>query len=132
MQWERENGYPEDVTMQQLKEIAEKQKGLTGSIEKTVTVDAIRRHLAAGEPVIVPAAGRDLGNPYFSGEGPWYHNLVIIGYEPGYFITNDPGTKRGGQYRYREDVLLEAIHDWTGVKEEIRGGGRAMLVMRKG
>ncbi|NOS68166.1 MAG: hypothetical protein HOO67_07475, partial [Candidatus Peribacteraceae bacterium] len=86
-------------------------------------------------PVVIPAAGRDLGNPYFSGEGPWYHALTIIGFEEGWtgdkFIVNDPGTKRGSQYKYDVDVLVSAIHDWTGVKEDIRNGRKAMVIIER-
>jgi len=70
-----------------------------------------------------------LGNPYFSGEGPWYHMLVITWYDHRGFITNDPGTKRGEGYHYDEATLINAIHDWTGVKENIAQGGKSMLII---
>ncbi len=133
--WETANGYSQDVTAQQMAEIAEKKFGVNARVRTDVTVQTIQEELAAGNPVIIPAAGRDLGNPYFSGEGPWYHALVIIGFKPGwtgdYFVTNDPGTKRGQQYTYRAETLLNAIHDWTGVKEDIRAGKRAMVILER-
>jgi hypothetical protein len=94
-----------------------------------VTTESIKEELAKGNPIIIPAAGRRLLNPYFSGEGPWYHMLVVKGYDRNEFITNDPGTKRGDGYKYKYDVLVNAIHDWTGVKEEIEGGQRKMMVV---
>lgn len=140
--WETENGYDEDITAAQMAEVArvapDLNRGLPlrARVRTDVTEETIREELAAGNPVIVPAAGRDLGNPYFSGEGPWYHALVIIGYERGWtgrrwFIVNDPGTKRGKRYEYDVDTLLNAIHDWTGVKEEIRAGKKAMVILEK-
>ncbi|ALM09906.1 MAG TPA: hypothetical protein DEB30_02560 [Candidatus Peribacter riflensis] len=42
---------------------------------------------------------------------------------------NDVGTKRGEDYVYRFATLLNAIHDWTGVKEEIRSGARRVLIV---
>lgn len=133
--WETENGYSQDVTAAQMAEVAEKKFGLHARVRTDVTADTIIEELAAGNPVIIPAAGRDLGNPYFSGEGPWYHALVIIGYRERWtgdrFITNDPGTKRGESYAYRAETLLQAIHDWTGLKEEIRSGGKAMVILEK-
>ncbi|MBU1911108.1 hypothetical protein KKG16_01695, partial [Patescibacteria group bacterium] len=90
----------------------------------------IKEELIKGNPIIIPAAGRDLDNPYFSGEGPWYHMLVIKGYDKKRFITNDPGTRRGEGYKYEYSVLLNAVHDWTGIKEDIRNGDQIMLVIR--
>lgn len=70
--------------------------------------------LNKGHVVIVPANGRKLKNPYFTGAGPLYHMLVIIGYdlEKKEFITNDPGTRRGKNYRYPEKRLYTAIRDY--------------------
>ena len=36
----------------------------------------IKEFLMAGKLVIVPAAGRQLGNPYYKAPGPVYHMLV--------------------------------------------------------
>jgi hypothetical protein len=71
--------------------------------------------LVSGKLVIIPAAGRLLGNPNFSGQGPIYHMLVVRGFDnkTGEFITNDPGTRKGEGYRYKYSVLINAIHDWS-------------------
>ncbi|MBI4121999.1 MAG: C39 family peptidase [Parcubacteria group bacterium] len=94
------------------------------------TIEDIKAVLAAGYPVIVPAAGRDLGNPYFTAPGPQYHMLVIIGYDEDEFITNDPGTRRGEQYRYHQRVLYDAIHDLTPDLARIREGRKTMIVVK--
>lgn len=129
--YETSVGLPYDVTIAELAKVAEDHYGLTARIETDVTVESIKKELATGNPVIIPAAGRDLGNPYFSGEGPWYHMLIIVGYDGKNFITNDPGTRRGEGYKYSYETLVSAIHDWTGVKEEIRNGKKAMLIVTK-
>lgn len=77
------------------------------------TVEQIKAAVAQGSPVIVPAAGTQLGNPFFSGEGPVYHMLVVRGYTETSFITNDPGTRRGEGYAYRTSVLMDAMGDWN-------------------
>ena len=77
------------------------------------TVEDIKNKLAAGYPVIVPAAGQALGNPFFTPPGPLYHMLVIRGYTETGFITNDPGTRRGEAYVYSFDRLMSSIHDWN-------------------
>jgi hypothetical protein len=131
--WEKNHQYSEDVSITELSVIAQKYYGLAPTVIDNVTEGSIKKQLAKRIPVIIPAAGRTLGNPYFSGEGPWYHMLVIIGYREGLFgtvfITNDPGTKRGAKYEYASDVLLNAIHDWTGVKEEIEQGDKRALTV---
>lgn len=89
----------------------------------------LKRYLARGYPIIIPAAGRLLGNPNFTAPGPLYHNLVLIGYEGDTIIANDPGTKRGHGYKYDIDVLYKAIHDFTGKKSDIEKGEKAMIVL---
>lgn len=92
------------------------------------TADDIRRELAAGHPVIVPAAGRLLGNKYYRAPGPVYHMLVVRGYDwRGNFITNDPGTRRGNGFKYKEKVLMNAMHDWHDT--DITKGQKVMLVV---
>lgn len=90
----------------------------------------IKKYLSQGKPIIIPAAGRNLGNPYFTPPGPLYHNLVLTGFtKDDKIITNDPGTRRGEGYRYDLDVLYESIHDFPGSKEEIESGRKAMIVI---
>lgn len=127
--WEQSKGYSYDVTVDELKQIVEQYYGYKARISDNVSAASIMYEIAHGNPVIVPAAGRKLGNPYFSGEGPWYHMLVITGYDNHDFIVNDPGTKRGEDFKYRQSVLLNAVHDWTGVQEEIETGAKRMLII---
>jgi hypothetical protein len=104
------------ITLTQLAELAKQAYGLaTGRIEHTVTKEALRKELAAGKPIIIPAAGRELHNPHYSGEGPVYHMLVVRGYDPvqDEFITSDPGTRFGDGYQYGSDTFLAAIHDYN-------------------
>ena len=124
-------GYPEDITLEQLGDISRIHFGLEQTIIDDPTIEDIETAINEGIPVIVPAAGRELQNPYFSGEGPWYHMLVITGYNDTHFITNDPGTKRGRSYPYKKEVLMNAIHDWTGVKEEIGTGDKKVLLLER-
>ena len=129
--WERENGYADDVTVQQLGDIAKALYGYNVRVITDVTAEMLRKELRSGNPVIIPAAGRALKNPFFSGEGPFYHMLTVTGYNENGFITNDPGTKQGEKYWYSTDVLLNALHDWTGVKEEIATGAKNALVVER-
>lgn len=95
-----------------------------------MTIDDMKAVLAKGIPIIVPAAGRELGNIYFQNPGPIYHMLVIVGYDGDEFITNDPGTRRGEGYRYDQNILYSAIHDLTDDIEQISTGRKAMIVVQ--
>jgi hypothetical protein len=95
------------------------------------TKEDIKKYLSKGNPIIVPAAGRLLGNPNFTPPGPLYHNLVLTGFtKDNLIITNDPGTRKGENYSYKIDVLYEAIHDFTGEKANIEEGRKAMIVIK--
>lgn len=102
--------------------------GYTADVIENPSVDDIKRLLVEGYPVIVPAAGRALGNPFFTGEGPLYHMLVIRGYDATRFITNDPGTRHGRNYAYTYDVLLHAMGDWN--DGDPANGAKRIVVVR--
>lgn len=102
-----------DTTVEETREFIDLFYGLAATVVDDPTVEQIKTEIAEGRPVIVPAAGRKLGNPYFSGDGPLYHMIVIKGYTETQFIVNDPGTKRGQDYVYDIDVVMEAMGDWN-------------------
>lgn len=123
------NGHFIDSDMEEVAEMAKEHFGLTNVILKNdITKQDILESLVVGNPVIIPTAGRLLGNPNFSGLGPLYHNIVIVGFEDDEFITNDPGTRNGKHYRYKFDTIMEAIHDYTGDKNEIEKGPKRGLI----
>jgi hypothetical protein len=95
-------------------------------------VPEIKAELARGNVVIAPMAGRLLGNPYYTRPGPAYHYMLFKGYDEGRgeFITNDPGTRRGENFRYKYAVAFNAIHDWAGSKENIAQGRKALIVVK--
>ena len=54
--------------------------------------------------------------------------LVIKGYtKDGRFITNDPGTRRGANYLYDPNIVLNAIHYWNG--GDVKNGKKAVIVV---
>ncbi len=127
--WQQSNGYGVDVTVAELQTIVKDYYGYDSRVSDNVSVESVMYEISKGNLVILPVAGRELKNPYFSGEGPFFHMLVVNGYNKRSFITHDPGTRRGEDYEYDHDILIEAVHDWTGVKEEIQSGPRKMLIM---
>lgn len=130
---EESKGLPVDIDMKQLAIVAQEMFGYNTTVVEgsDVTAARIEQELAKGNPVIVPLAGQDIGNPYYSGDGPPYHVLVILGYDGSTFITHDVGTKRGEYYSYAKQTIMDAIHDWNGSVDTIRSGPKRMLVVTK-
>ena len=123
-------GSYEDTDAQLTAQLAYEFYGLDLKVVYDFSLEDLKKYLSLGKPIIVPAAGRELKNPFFTPPGPLYHNLVLIGYGDGKIITNDPGTRRGQNYIYDEKILFEAIHDFPGKKEDILKGRKAMLILQ--
>lgn len=141
VKWEEGKGYSVDVTAEETENILYGYFHLDSRLVVQPTAQMIRDELAAGRPVIVPAAGRMLGNPNFRRPGPIYHMLVIRGYDlnTDEFITNDPGTRKGEGYRYKTAVLMAAIHDWPKpgkTKDDVNDAemqaGRSVMIVVSG
>ncbi|HNZ86537.1 MAG TPA: C39 family peptidase [bacterium] len=93
--------------------LANKFFGLDSQIVQLKSIEDIKSILSNGNPLILPALGRELHNPNFKSPGPIYHMLVVKGYtKDGAIITNDPGTRKGKDYIYNSDILFNAIADW--------------------
>lgn len=107
-------GYSKDTTASETAQILRDFYDIDAVMLKdNPTITDIKQALATGKLVIVPAAGRLLGNPYFQAPGPLYHMFVIKGYtNNGQFIVNDPGTRRGADFLYSEATVMNAMHDW--------------------
>jgi len=104
------------------------------TVKSGITIDDIKKELAAGKLVITPANGQRLGNPNFTGDGPLTHMLVVIGYDEAkkQVITNDPGTRNGKGYRYSYNTFYNALVDYpTGYHEDQTGRPKAMIVVEK-
>ena len=140
-QWEVENlGFYFDTTAAETAKVIEGLYRLKVDLKVNPTIDDIKRAIASNKLVIVPAAGRELGNPNFTAPGPIYHNFVIRGYtKDGKFITNDPGTRKGGSYVYDQSVVMDAIRDWVPGPDrtkarngDVADGRRVVLIISEG
>ncbi|MFA4830606.1 MAG: C39 family peptidase [Patescibacteria group bacterium] len=132
--WEKEQGLGPSISMENVKKlvdsyILEKSEilNLKSEIIADPTVEQIKNYLANGQPVLAVADGKVLPNPHFRNGGPVYHALIIKGYDEDEFITNDPGTQFGADFRYKYDVLMNAIHDWN--SGDVKNGRRVVLVL---
>lgn len=122
-------GSHKDLTSFETADMGQKFYGLNFKVRKVSSMDDIKKEISQNHLVIVPTAGRLLGNPNFRSPGPIYHMLVISGYDGNQIITQDVGTRNGKNYIYHEKVLFNAIHDWNGTPENIEGGQKAMLTV---
>jgi hypothetical protein len=127
---EQRFGYFEDTNAEETAVILKEYFNLEAiTLLENPTAEDIKKSLSQGRPVIVPVAGRMLKNPYFQQPGPLYHMLVIKGYtNQGQFITNDPGTRRGADFLYDENNIMESMHDWRS-DEQIEKGRKVVIVV---
>ena len=127
--WETENlGTFTSTTADETARMIREVYGLDVTLSTNVNELLIKQALVAGQLIVLPAAGRELGNPYFKRPGPIYHMLVVKGYtSDGRFITNDPGTKRGADFVYKPQILIDAVGDWN--NGDPAQGQKVMLVI---
>jgi len=102
------------------------------SVSDNISAIDIIRELRRKNLVIVAVNGQKLGNPFYTQPGPLEHMLLIKGYDfkTNEFITNDTGTRHGENFRYKKDVLENAVRDYpTGYKEPIREIKKTMIII---
>lgn len=121
--WQEQNwGAHENLPAQKVADLALAVFNQKLELVTDLTPEKIKKYLQAGRPVIVPADGRKLDNPNFTNGGPDYHMLVIKGYIDDQFITNDPGTRKGADFIYTQQNLMDSIADWQANKKAATGG----------
>ena len=126
--FETDKGYGVDVTAAETVKIIESRwPDLFADVFPVTSIDEIKRFIANGIPVLIPANGKTLPNPNFKNGGPVYHMLVVRGYTQDSFITNDPGTRKGENFLYHFQDLMNSIHDWNG--GDVPHGAQVMVVV---
>lgn len=80
-----------------------------------VTPEDIVGYLREGKLVIAAVNGQTLRNPYFSQPAPARHMIVVFGYDNATdeFITHEPGTRNGANYRYSSDIMRVSLRDYA-------------------
>lgn len=105
--------------------------GLKAEVVRNFSEDTIKNALTQNKLVLAPVNGRLLGNPYFQTPGPIYHMFVIKGYDEKSFIVNEPGTKRGQDYRYTFETINNAIGDYNHDTKETDPDKPAIIIVSK-
>lgn len=137
IEFETSQNLPDDINVFQMSLVAQEYLGYQTEIIDNPTIDEIKKYLSQDIPIIVPAAGKILyeENKHFNSGGPYYHNIVILGYDDNTqkFTVHDVGTKAGAYFKYSYSLLMESIHDFpvSGNKEDILIGEKKVLVLLK-
>jgi hypothetical protein len=98
------------------------------------SLEQIKTEIDNDRPVIVPVYGKALKNIYFRNGGPYFHMLVLSGYdeETEEFITKEPGLNTLGlDFRYKYDTIMDALHDFTGKKIDTKNGAKVAIFTQK-
>lgn len=137
IEFENTQNFSNDMNISQMVVVAQKYLNYQTKIIDNPTVEDIKKFTSQDIPVIVPASGKVLyqENKHFNSGGPYYHSLVILGYDNNkqQFIVHDVGTKAGAYFKYSYNLLIESIHDFpdSNKKEDINNGLKRVLILLK-
>jgi len=137
IEFENTQNFTSDMNISQMTIVAQNYLNYQTKIINNPTVDDIKKYISQNIPIIVPASGKILyqENKHFNSGGPYYHNLIILGYDNDkqQFIVHDVGTKAGAYFKYSYDLLTESIHDFPASenKEDINSGEKRILILLK-
>ncbi len=128
--WQQDKlGYYLSIDAKETVRMIEAVYGLKAEVITDFSEETLKRALTENKLVLVPVNGRLLGNPYFQTPGPIYHMFVITGYDKKSFIVNEPGTKRGQNYRYDWQTIKNAIGDYDHDKKETDPSKPAIIIV---
>ncbi len=127
--WQIEHyGAHQDLPVEKIADLARQSlKDRSTRVVVSADLEDLKAELRSGNPVILPAAGQLLKNPYFKTPGPPYHVMVVIGYDPLGFIVQENGTRQGFHYHYPYSTIEMAWHDYRAEGPEV--GPRSYLVL---
>ncbi len=129
--WQQDNlGYYLSINTKEVTEMIEANYDLNAEIVD-ISEDTIKKALSENKLVIVPANGQMLGNPNFKQPGPIYHMFVITGYDSDNFITNDPGTRNGLNYKYSYSTIRDATGNWEPGPHEVNLSDKKIIIVSK-
>ena len=130
--WQVKNfGYSLDTTSAQTAQMITAVYGLKATLLPNFTADDLKSALQAGHPVLISEAGQLLGNPNYKSPGPVHHMLLIRGYTPEGFITNDSGTRNGQNYFYTFATIDNAAADWSLAAKNVDRSQKIAIIVSK-
>ena len=109
--------------------LLEQSSDLSVQLLTNPSITDLQRELSQGHVLLVPVSAEVLDNPNFTPPPPDYHMIIIRGYtEDEFFITNEPGSKKGEGHLYSYETIMEAIGDLQDGKAE---GEKVVVVVGK-
>lgn len=127
--WQKKTfGYYLSISTPEAVRMAEENYDLTAEMT-TISEQTIKQALADGKLVVWAGNGQMLDNPYFTAPGPIYHMLIITGYDGDTFITNDPGTRRGENYKYSYDTLYNGAGNWSSSTHAVDLSDKQIIIL---
>ncbi|OGE88284.1 MAG: hypothetical protein A3J07_00630 [Candidatus Doudnabacteria bacterium RIFCSPLOWO2_02_FULL_49_13] len=131
--WEQANlGYNADTGADATTRMAQGAFGLQVKQIKDFTEQDLKRELIQGHPILLPINARLLGNPKYQEAGPFYHMIVLRGFDDHGIIVNDPGTDSGDGNVYSFETLRQAAADWNQADRRMEPSRKILLVLSKG
>lgn len=120
-------GFHQDTDAHHTERLIDEQSKIWGTVVESPTIDQIKEQIDLGRPVIHIAYSPMLKNPNFRVRMNPYHVLLIIGYDDARkeFITHDPGTRFGKNYRYPMQRIIDSNHDF---QKPNKGTGRKVMI----
>ncbi len=137
IKFEETQNFTKDMNIAQMAIVGQKYLNYQTEIIDNPNIEQVKKYLDQNIPIVVTANGKTLyqENKHFNSGGPYYHSLVILGYDNDkkQFIVHDVGTKFGAYFHYSYSLLLESIHDFpkSGKKEDINNGQKRVLILLK-
>lgn len=129
--WQKDNlGYYLSITTPEMRRMVTDVYDLEASVVP-LNEEVIKQSLNENKLVILPANGRLLENPNFRAPGPLYHMLVITGYDKNGFITNDPGTRNGHNYRYDYKTIYAAAGSYSHKTHDVNTAIKELIIVSK-
>jgi hypothetical protein len=128
--WEASNiGYNADTGAYTTSRMAEKVFGITVKQIRDYTENDLKKELSRGRVILLPINARLL--PAYAESGPFYHMLVVRGYNDSGFIVNDPGMTQGNGMVYSFDTLRRAAADWNNSAKNMDASIKIALILSK-
>ncbi|HAU07472.1 MAG: hypothetical protein UW46_C0006G0032 [Candidatus Yanofskybacteria bacterium GW2011_GWF1_44_227] len=128
--WEANNiGYNADTGAYTTSRMAEKVFDITVKQIRDYTEKDLKKELSRGHVVLLPINARLL--PIYTDSGPFYHMIVVRGYNASGFIVNDPGTTQGNGMIYSFDTLKQAAADWNNSAKTMDATIKIALILSK-